>query len=294
MGDAKKTGWRAAAPAAVLSFVLCNTPVTGVAGAATPPSWLDLVSQMGQVVNADGPTEAALQAVDASIRDSLNGTTPGYVYTLVSESAQLVLTLKDVTSSAKDVFKDVRTARRYQRAAVTFWKPLYRYYSEWARLEFMAPSPCRLPAGSDMNCKEDLDKLRYYWDNVPNTPGTTTGALKTGLAQTSAASQGAYYNASAALDPLATSVNEALFQARTLEGDAKDYPGNKEVEAVVKVLGEKRVSKFLGKLEVDATHVGTLLRDAGDKMGDCYEYGYTAAQGIAYAPPAGPPADGCS
>ena len=237
----------------------------------TPPSWLDLVSQMGQIANSQSGTEAALLTVDAAIRNGLNGTTAGYVYDLASDVAQLSLDLRDLIRNSVQLTKQVTAANAMSQVAITAWNKEYTAYRKWYA-DIQMPGAC---SSSTSPCAREGKTVEMTW----------TTAL-------SSASTGAYREyglAISTLDEVATDATEVLLGARAITGDAKDYPGNKEFEAAVQVIGEHRVATFIGKLVTKATGVRSALQAQETRMGRANSTGRVMAGLVGVGYPGKPP-----
>ena len=264
----------------------------GAASAATtpqPPSWLDLAAQIGQIANSQSGTAAALLAVDATIRDSLNGTASGYVYDLASDAAQMVPTLKDLVKDGASLARDWGQAHSSAEATESYWKEERQIYQDEMVPLMRSPSiPCYQAPPGNQQCLRVLARLQALYDKAatPTSPpllSTVGGAASRAITM--------YTYAERSLGSVLTAAGDLLLEARATEGDAKDYPGNKEVEAVVQVIGEHRIASSMAKVVARATGLGPHLEAQVTEMVSCK---FTGAAMDVMSDMAPPPAYSCA
>lgn len=96
------------------SLLVGAAPAPTPSTASSPPSPLDLITEVEGVVNAQSRTEAALLSLDAQVRNGLNGTTGGYVYSLASDAIQALNgPLKELASGVTNAREDFVAAFRH-------------------------------------------------------------------------------------------------------------------------------------------------------------------------------------
>ncbi len=71
------------------------------------------------------------------------------------------------------------------------------------------------------------------------------------------------------LSELLTSASEVALGARTLVGDGHDFPGNKEMEAIIQVVGEHRVAHAMGTLVAYGSGLRRHFIAQSNMMVDC-------------------------
>jgi hypothetical protein len=266
-------------PAALLGVVvaICAPGTTMVASAGpTPPSWLDIVAQMGQVAHGQDKT---LLSLDATLRDALNGTTAGYVYSLVSDAVQMSTSLKDLLQDIANLTGYWSRGHAQGARAVAGYNHERQYYADWYRLMHLTPSPCYGSSGGSGTatdrCAHDLVMVIHWWEDYPKS--TSLGPPETVGATVSSTSVDAYYQYTMALDTLTevlTDASEVALEARAITGDAHDYPANKEIEAIVQVIGEHNVASEMAKFTEEATGLRPHLQAQVTEMGTANDNGH--------------------
>jgi hypothetical protein len=283
----------AAAGLVVTSLVVGAAPQAGAGTTSLPPSPLDLIAQVGAILNAQSQTERALLSLDAQIRNELNGTTGGFVYNLASDAIQaLVGPLKDIVSDVKEVHKDLVEARAYaSRMRGTWWPKEWRAYDGFQRKTYggrtgkppygcMFPLPGPPPPGLNPTCEatRTLVKTSYNYQPTavlmatPVPPVAGTGVYPNGML-----ARRTYAKAYGSVVEVGSATLETLTAARAIVGDAKDYPGNKLFEAILQVLGEHRLTTALGhiladrlplvkRIQTDTASLTTCLNAAGTML----------------------------
>jgi len=276
----RRAGWLLVAVLPVGLGMSCVAALGGTSAAAaagrgsevTAPSWLDLASEIGQIAHSQSGTEAALLSVDAAIRNGLNGTTAGYVYAIVSDSAQLALTLHELGEDASQLVTQWTAAHARGRAAERSWAQERHYYEQFQPI--VNAGGCVSGAPQYQQCVHDEQEIAAWFDDqggskVAGPPSPTNDDV---YAATTTGSY-LYGETESTLSEVLSTASEALFEARAITGDAKDYPGNKEIEAVVQVIGERDVAKALGTLIADGTGLRSHLQDQVTEMTNCYNSG---------------------
>lgn len=280
MSCSRNLPWRCSRRVAVVFavLVLLWVPVTdGIAGAATltpptaRPSWLDLAAEMGQIANSSSSTEATLLTADAVIRNGLNGTTAGYVYSISSDSAQLAVSLRSLITNSKELVTDWNKAHDSAQTAESSWAQVRTNYAAYQPI-FIA-NGCVPGAAQYAACDKAEQQIAAWYDNTarPGVVGPATGN------DTQSASGKAIYDYREAEDALTEALSDATevaFGARTITGDAKDYSGNKEIEAIVQVLGEHKIAKAMSGLIADGTGLRPHLEAQMNEMRTCLATGY--------------------
>ncbi|MGH8989212.1 MAG: hypothetical protein ACRDXC_11580 [Acidimicrobiales bacterium] len=266
-----------------LALVVAAPGAHGVpAGASkpTPPSPLDLVAQAGQIANASSATEAQLLALDAGFRDSLNGTTAGYVYAIASDAVQAVVgPLKDLVKAMADLRKDVADAGRDYVATVAAWQKeaveqrafiptTNKTAGAWTNTCW-APknTACLAAAAKVADAYATGGNIRV----CPTPPGAET------VCDAATKARIAYQAVTRNNEDLLEDAVEASFAARAIVGDAKDYPGNKLFEAILQVLGEHRISQALGKAASYLSPLRAIVSSRTKAVQSCTSTGWTIA-----------------
>jgi hypothetical protein len=286
----RRPGLVAVVACSALGVTSAGFPSASATTAPTPPSWLDLVAQMGQIAHAANP---ALQSLDAIIRDGLNGTTEGYVYSLVSDAVQMASSLKDLTGDTTTLARDWSRATTKAQAAKSGYAQERSFYTDWYKLMNEMPSPCVGSGATRDQCDHDGVMVIHWWEDYPKDP--SLGPPRTVGGTVSSTSLDAYYNynsASAMLTEVLTEASEVLLEARAITGDAHDYPSNKEIEAIVQVIGEHNIASQMAKFAGKATNLRPHLAAQATAMGNISTWGKNMAGmvGVSDGSMAPPPA----
>lgn len=239
------------------SLVAGSAPL---AGGTTPPSPLDLIAQVGAVVNAQSVTEAKLLSIDAQIRNALNGTTAGYLYNLASDAIQAVTgPLTDLVTGVKDARKHFATAHTRTANMRTWWTRERTAYHKMQTDSSRAPRwSCWFttppPLGPNAACLVARTAIKTDFNRLPTAVLAATPpplAANLGVEPNGVLARNEYAAAYSSIEDVASAALETLTAARAIVGDAKDYPSNKLFEAILQVLGEHRLTTALGKVVAD-------------------------------------------
>lgn len=251
---------------ATVAVGLAVSQLLSPAGATTPPSWLDLVAQMGQIANGQDKT---LIALDATIRDALNGTSEGTAYAIASDAVRLLNPLSELVKVGPEFAAKKGEAFGEMAEARVAWSQEYSSYLTWTALETAGscvsnPSPCNAPAVS----------VDSWYIGGPALAATVVGAkgpssVNKTVYTTTVDAQLYWSKAMDDLSELLTSASEVALGARALVGDAHDFTGNKEMEAIIKVVGEHRVAHAMGTLVAYGTGLHQHLIAQSNMMVDC-------------------------
>jgi hypothetical protein len=254
---------------AIISIAAMVTTASA-ASAPAPPSWLDLVAQAGQIANG---TNTVLLALDAIIRDSTNGTPEGYAYDIASDAAQLLLPMRNLVRDAANLTKESTEASADAKWAKQGWYEQYHFFVPWYAAETATPSPCNGPAGNAL-CARLKGMMTRWWNLTPNdlSLGGPANVLETVDLATGDA-EAEYELASIDLEVVVFDAGQVALGARTLSGDAKDYPGNKEMEAMIQVIGTDRIATTIRDLIADGTGLSPHLEAQASLMRLCHQAG---------------------
>ncbi len=240
-----------------VSLVAGSVPL---AGATTAPSPLDLIAQVGAVVNAQSATEAQLLSIDAQIRNALNGTTAGYVYNLASDAIQAVTgPLKDLVTGVKNATKHLAAAHTRTATMRTWWTRERTAYLEMQTNSSRAPRwSCWFttppPPGPNTACLAARAAISTDFNRLPTAVLAATPpppAANVGVEPNGVLARKEYAAPYSSIEDVASAALETLTAARAIVGDAKDYPSNKLFEAILQGLGEHRLTTALGKVVAD-------------------------------------------
>ncbi len=285
---ATATSATATATSATATATSATATATSAAGSTpTPPSPLDLIAQVGAVANAQSRTEAALLSLDAQIRNSLNGTTAGYVYNLASDAVQaLTGPLKDIVTGVTNAQKELVEARARTIAMRAWWTKEHDAYANLRGSSWAAENPgttrwtCDPATPAYATCTRWRIAVITSYNHVSTTvlvakpppPAADNGTYPNGML-----ARNAYSDAYGSVVDVAGAAVESLTAARAIVGDAKDYPGNKLFEAILQVLGEHRLTTALGKVVADRLPLVNGIKSSIANVSNCLSSATTMA-----------------
>jgi hypothetical protein len=295
--------------------VLAASQMTVPAGATSTPPWLDVLNQMAQVAQSQNSAQSSLQAANTEIENALKECRASskvsnfckqaaYVYGIFFASVQFISDVKGLVKSVKTLHDDLSSAlANAAQVEQKAWPHVFMYYHQWYNLILETfsttpgvPKPCvsgAVAAGIDgaQECREAAADFALWWDGSRSSYATVLGpgAGKDLSTASTLASEG-FILAEDDLVEVATNASEVLLAARTVEADAKHYAGSKEIQDVLKIIGEKKVAKGMGKIAVAVTGLRSRLEAFRNQMDRCWNIGHLMAGVMTvgsptYAPP---------